>query len=162
MPGGDHEIGSPEDEAGRDVYSRFRQKCEEVNVEARRRVSKAKALAPVQDDLERALALGWKGQARLFLKAFEQFQRAWPLGEAQIGLVRLRYWLREAVSAYRAEAPSAGGQLFSSRIACISDGAFGEGRGGHDQSQVFLRTVQGRVVRRLAEAEADRRAHRHS
>ncbi|MFM9103168.1 MAG: hypothetical protein ACKOPS_18290, partial [Cyanobium sp.] len=38
VPGGDYDIGSPEKEAGRDVYTQFRQKCEGVNVEAERKV----------------------------------------------------------------------------------------------------------------------------
>ena len=38
VPGGEYEIGSPENEAGRDVYTQFRQRCEGVNVEALRTV----------------------------------------------------------------------------------------------------------------------------
>lgn len=38
VPGGEYVIGSPESEAGRDVYLRFRQRCEGVNVEALRTV----------------------------------------------------------------------------------------------------------------------------
>jgi formylglycine-generating enzyme required for sulfatase activity len=39
VEGGEQVIGSPETEAGRDVYPRFRQKCEGVNVEIQRRVN---------------------------------------------------------------------------------------------------------------------------
>ena len=53
VPGGDHEIGSPENEAGRDVYTQFRQKCAGVNVEAQRRVS-LKAFALVRHPLTQA------------------------------------------------------------------------------------------------------------
>lgn len=38
IPGGTYEIGSPKEEAGRDVYTQFRQKCEPVDVEAERTV----------------------------------------------------------------------------------------------------------------------------
>ncbi|MFM9047783.1 MAG: hypothetical protein ACKOOH_09060, partial [Cyanobium sp.] len=38
VPGGEYEIGSPDKEAGRDVYTQFRQKCAGVNVEAERKV----------------------------------------------------------------------------------------------------------------------------
>ena len=39
VPGGEYKIGSAEKEEGRDLYTRFRQKCEGVNVEAERKVS---------------------------------------------------------------------------------------------------------------------------
>jgi len=38
VPAGEYGIGSPEEEGGRDVYTQFRQKCEGVDVEARRTV----------------------------------------------------------------------------------------------------------------------------
>jgi formylglycine-generating enzyme required for sulfatase activity len=38
VPEGDYKIGSPEQEAGRDVYTQIRQKCEGVNVEDQRKV----------------------------------------------------------------------------------------------------------------------------
>jgi formylglycine-generating enzyme required for sulfatase activity len=38
VPGGVYCIGSPAEEAGRDCYTQFRQKCEGVNVEAQRKV----------------------------------------------------------------------------------------------------------------------------
>jgi formylglycine-generating enzyme required for sulfatase activity len=38
VEGREYQIGSPEEEEGRDVYSLFRRKCEGVNVEAERRV----------------------------------------------------------------------------------------------------------------------------
>jgi formylglycine-generating enzyme required for sulfatase activity len=38
VPGGKYTIGSPESEAGREIYPRFRQRCEGVNVEAERTV----------------------------------------------------------------------------------------------------------------------------
>jgi formylglycine-generating enzyme required for sulfatase activity len=38
VPAGVYGIGSPEQEVGRDMYTKFLQKCEEVEVEARRRV----------------------------------------------------------------------------------------------------------------------------
>ena len=38
VPAGEYGIGSPEDEDGRDLYTQFRQRCEGVDVEARRMV----------------------------------------------------------------------------------------------------------------------------
>jgi formylglycine-generating enzyme required for sulfatase activity len=61
VPGDDYEIGSPEDEAGRDVYTQFRQKCEGVNVEAQRKVS-LKAFALVRHPLSQAQ---WRAVAAL-------------------------------------------------------------------------------------------------
>jgi formylglycine-generating enzyme required for sulfatase activity len=53
VPGGDYEIGSPEEEADRDLYTQFRQKCEGVNVEALRKVS-LRAFALVRHPLSQA------------------------------------------------------------------------------------------------------------
>jgi formylglycine-generating enzyme required for sulfatase activity len=53
VEGGEQVIGSPETEAGRDVYPRFRQKCEGVNVEAQRPVN-LKAFALVRHPLTQA------------------------------------------------------------------------------------------------------------
>jgi formylglycine-generating enzyme required for sulfatase activity len=61
VPGDDYTIGSPEEEAGRDVYTQFRQKCEVVNVEALRRVS-LKAYALVRHPLSQAQ---WRAVAAL-------------------------------------------------------------------------------------------------
>jgi formylglycine-generating enzyme required for sulfatase activity len=61
VPGGDYEIGSPEQEAGRDVYTRFRQKCEGVNVEVQRKVG-LKAFALVRHPLTQAQ---WRAVATL-------------------------------------------------------------------------------------------------
>jgi formylglycine-generating enzyme required for sulfatase activity len=61
VPGGEHEIGSPEEEDGRDVFTRFRQKCEGVNVEVLRKVS-LKAFALVRHPLSQAQ---WRAVAAL-------------------------------------------------------------------------------------------------
>jgi formylglycine-generating enzyme required for sulfatase activity len=53
VPGDDYEIGSPEEEDGRNVYTQFRQKCEQVNVEAQRKVS-MKPYALVRHPLSQA------------------------------------------------------------------------------------------------------------
>jgi formylglycine-generating enzyme required for sulfatase activity len=53
VPGGEYTIGSAEQEAGRDVYTQFRQKCEGVNVEAERKVS-LKPYALVRHPLSQA------------------------------------------------------------------------------------------------------------
>ncbi|MFN9545832.1 MAG: hypothetical protein ACK6AD_02000, partial [Cyanobacteriota bacterium] len=53
VPGDAYEIGSPEKEDGRDIYTQFRQKCEGVNVEAERRVS-LKAYALVRHPISQA------------------------------------------------------------------------------------------------------------
>jgi formylglycine-generating enzyme required for sulfatase activity len=53
VPGGEYTIGSPQMEAGRDVYTQFRQKCEGVNVEAERKVS-LKPYALVRHPLSQA------------------------------------------------------------------------------------------------------------
>jgi hypothetical protein len=51
-------------------------------MEARRRVSKARALKPIQEEVEAAMEKGWKAQARITLKGFEKMQRVWPVKEA--------------------------------------------------------------------------------
>jgi formylglycine-generating enzyme required for sulfatase activity len=61
VPGGEYKIGSAEKEAGRDVYSQFRQKCEGVNVEAERKVS-LKPYALVRHPLSQAQ---WRAVAAL-------------------------------------------------------------------------------------------------
>ncbi|MFN9620600.1 MAG: formylglycine-generating enzyme family protein, partial [Synechococcaceae cyanobacterium] len=61
VEGGEQVIGSPETEAGRDVYPRFRQKCEGVNVEAQRPVN-LKAFALVRHPLSQAQ---WRAVAAL-------------------------------------------------------------------------------------------------
>ncbi|MFM9102787.1 MAG: formylglycine-generating enzyme family protein, partial [Cyanobium sp.] len=61
VPGGEYAIGSPEEEAGRDVYTQFRQKCEGVNVEAERQVT-LKPYALVRHPLSQAQ---WRAVARL-------------------------------------------------------------------------------------------------
>jgi formylglycine-generating enzyme required for sulfatase activity len=61
VPGGEYNIGSAEKEAGRDVYNRFRQKCEGVNVEAERQVS-LKPYALVRHPLRQAQ---WRAVAAL-------------------------------------------------------------------------------------------------
>ena len=53
VEGGEQVIGSPEEEAGRDVYLRFRQRCEGVNVEVQRTVN-LKAFALVRHPLTQA------------------------------------------------------------------------------------------------------------
>ena len=53
VEGGEQVIGSPETEAGRDLYSQFRQKCEGVNVEIQRTVN-LKAFALVRHPLTQA------------------------------------------------------------------------------------------------------------
>jgi formylglycine-generating enzyme required for sulfatase activity len=53
VEGGESTIGSPEEEAGRDLYSQFRQKCEGVNVEVQRTVN-LKAFALVRHPLTQA------------------------------------------------------------------------------------------------------------
>lgn len=65
-------------------------------VEARRKVSKMRALRPVQADIESSMETGWKAQSRAFLKEFESLQRSWP--EAIQEGRRLRTWLLEAVT----------------------------------------------------------------
>ena len=66
VPAGVYEIGSPEQEVGRDdVYTQFRQKCEEVEVEARRRVqleSFALVRHPITQAQWRAVVKGWPGE----------------------------------------------------------------------------------------------------
>ena len=71
VPGGDHALGSPEDEAARDVYTQFRQKCEGVNVEAQRRVS-LKPFALVRHPLTQAQ---WRAVACLPEEAAEISER---------------------------------------------------------------------------------------
>ncbi|MFM9104484.1 MAG: formylglycine-generating enzyme family protein, partial [Cyanobium sp.] len=61
VPGGNTTIGSPKEEAGRDVYTQFRQKCEGVNVEAERQVT-LKPYALVRHPLSQAQ---WRAVARL-------------------------------------------------------------------------------------------------
>jgi formylglycine-generating enzyme required for sulfatase activity len=61
VEGREYTIGSPEEEAGRDLYPRFRQKCEGVNVEAQRPVN-LKAFALVRHPLTQAQ---WQAVARL-------------------------------------------------------------------------------------------------
>ncbi|MFN7740485.1 MAG: SUMF1/EgtB/PvdO family nonheme iron enzyme [Cyanobacteriota bacterium] len=61
VPGGESRIGSPEEEAGRDVYTQFRQKCEGVNVEAERKLG-LKAFALVRHPLSQAQ---WRAVAAL-------------------------------------------------------------------------------------------------
>ena len=61
LPGGEFTIGSPQKEAGRDVYTQFRQKCEGVNVEAERKVS-LKTYALVRYPLSQAQ---WRAVAAL-------------------------------------------------------------------------------------------------
>jgi formylglycine-generating enzyme required for sulfatase activity len=61
VEGGEHTIGSPEKEVGRDVYTRFRQKCEGVNVEAERKLS-LKPYALVRHPLSQAQ---WRAVAAL-------------------------------------------------------------------------------------------------
>ncbi|MFM9101582.1 MAG: formylglycine-generating enzyme family protein, partial [Cyanobium sp.] len=69
VPGGEFTIGSPEVDAGRDVYTQIRQKCEGVNVEAERKVSlKPYALVrhPISQAQWRAVA-GLPGERDLSL-----------------------------------------------------------------------------------------------
>jgi formylglycine-generating enzyme required for sulfatase activity len=61
VPGGEYKIGSAEKEAGRDVYTQIRQKCEGVNVEAERKVS-LKPYAMLRNPLSQAL---WRAVAAL-------------------------------------------------------------------------------------------------
>jgi formylglycine-generating enzyme required for sulfatase activity len=61
VPADEYEIGSPEEEARRDVYTQFRQKCEGVNVEAQRTVN-LKAFALVRHPLSQAQ---WRAVAEL-------------------------------------------------------------------------------------------------
>jgi formylglycine-generating enzyme required for sulfatase activity len=61
VPGGEYKIGSPEEEAGRDVYTQFRQECEGVNVEAERKVT-LKPYALVHHPLSQAQ---WRAVAGL-------------------------------------------------------------------------------------------------
>jgi formylglycine-generating enzyme required for sulfatase activity len=61
VPSGDYTIGSPEEEAGRDSYTEFRQKCKGVNVEAQRKVS-LKAFALVRHPITQAQ---WRAVATL-------------------------------------------------------------------------------------------------
>jgi formylglycine-generating enzyme required for sulfatase activity len=61
VPGDDYGIGSPEEEAGRDVYPRYRQNFKVVNVEAQRTVS-LKAFALVRHPLSQAQ---WRAVAAL-------------------------------------------------------------------------------------------------
>ncbi|MFM7640064.1 MAG: hypothetical protein ACKO45_00675, partial [Cyanobium sp.] len=61
VPGGEYEIGSPEEEAGRDLYTTFRQKCEGVNVEVERKVS-LKGFALVRHPITQAQ---WRAVAAL-------------------------------------------------------------------------------------------------
>ena len=61
VPGGESRIGSPEEEAGRDVYTQFRQKCEGVNVEPERKLGLL-AFALVRHPLSQAQ---WRAVAAL-------------------------------------------------------------------------------------------------
>jgi formylglycine-generating enzyme required for sulfatase activity len=61
VEGGEHTIGSPKKEVGRDMYTRFRQKCEGVNVEAERKLS-LKLYALVRHPLSQAQ---WRAVAAL-------------------------------------------------------------------------------------------------
>jgi formylglycine-generating enzyme required for sulfatase activity len=61
VPGGEYTIGSAEKEAGRVVYTQFRQKCEGVNVEAERKLS-LKPYALVRHPLSQAQ---WRAVAAL-------------------------------------------------------------------------------------------------
>jgi formylglycine-generating enzyme required for sulfatase activity len=61
VKGGEYRIGSPKEEVGRDLYTRFRQKCEGVNVEAERKVS-LKPYAMVRNPLSQAQ---WRAVAAL-------------------------------------------------------------------------------------------------
>jgi formylglycine-generating enzyme required for sulfatase activity len=61
VKGGEQVIGSPEEEAGRDLYPQFRQKCEGVNVEIQRPVN-LKAFALVRHPLTQAQ---WRAVAAL-------------------------------------------------------------------------------------------------
>ena len=61
VPGGEAQIGSPETEEGRDLYTQFRQKCEGVNVEAERQVT-LKPYALVRHPLSQAQ---WRAVAAL-------------------------------------------------------------------------------------------------
>ncbi len=64
MPAGVYEIGSPEQEVGRDLYTSFRQNCEGVEVEARRRVQLegfALVRHPITKAQWRAVVKGWPG-----------------------------------------------------------------------------------------------------
>jgi formylglycine-generating enzyme required for sulfatase activity len=61
VPGGEYVIGSPREEAGRDIYPQYRLKCEGVNVEAERRVA-LKDWALVRHPLSQAQ---WKVVAEL-------------------------------------------------------------------------------------------------
>ncbi|MFZ9753736.1 MAG: SUMF1/EgtB/PvdO family nonheme iron enzyme [Cyanobium sp.] len=61
VPGGENTIGSPEEEVGRDVYTQFRQKCEGVNVEAKRKL-RLKPYALVRHPLSQAQ---WRAVAAL-------------------------------------------------------------------------------------------------
>ena len=61
VPGGEYKIGSAEKEAGRDVYTQFRQKCEGVNAEAERKVN-LKPYAMVRNPLSQAQ---WRAVAAL-------------------------------------------------------------------------------------------------
>jgi formylglycine-generating enzyme required for sulfatase activity len=61
VPGAVYAIGSPEEEAGRGVYPRFRQNCKGVNVEAQRKV-RMKAFALVRHPISQAQ---WRAVAEL-------------------------------------------------------------------------------------------------
>ncbi|MFN6338213.1 MAG: SUMF1/EgtB/PvdO family nonheme iron enzyme [Cyanobacteriota bacterium] len=61
VPGAEYKIGSPQKEAGRDGYTRFRQKCEEMNVEAELKVT-LKPYALVRYPLSQAQ---WRAVAAL-------------------------------------------------------------------------------------------------
>ena len=61
VPGGEYKIGSAEKEAGRDLYTQFRQKCEGVNAEAERKVN-LKPYAMVRNPLSQAQ---WRAVAAL-------------------------------------------------------------------------------------------------
>ena len=61
VPGGEYKIGSAEKEAGRDLYTQFRQKCEGVNAEAERKVN-LKPYALVRHPLTQAQ---WRAVAAL-------------------------------------------------------------------------------------------------
>jgi formylglycine-generating enzyme required for sulfatase activity len=65
VPAGVYGIGSPEQEVGRDMHTSFRQKCEEVEVEARRRMqleSFALVRHPITQAQWRAVVKGWPGE----------------------------------------------------------------------------------------------------
>lgn len=81
-------------------------------VEARRKVSKTRALKPVQAGIENALEKGWKAQSALVLNGFESLRKSWPVMESMpaweenltpaglrpAGKYRIsQHWLRESI-----------------------------------------------------------------